>query len=418
MTEIVTLPGVKHTFAVGLSWRHEDAVPKPKQLRALSLDEGRWGLIRKSNSDAIQVGFCDPIIGKNPGKLRSLAAVVADHHPQPWMGLYKLADDRYWYIAVRDGHAIIPGGDQVGTFEEMAKVRESHLQYGQWHEVEGTVEDLVEMALLTPRMVALRDMQVSPYRSSAILGLSVFGVGLVGLLALSGYQHYAERRALEEQEKNGSKYQRVQAPPPKPWTQEPMPSAVFIACHQAWSIQPLAASGWTLGTWDCQATKNAVTVTATWDRDGGIAADAPGSLAADGNSATSTKQYIVAFDPPAVAALDEPTGRRAIWSLAQASALDLQIGSAAPTASNLPGAAATQTPVVPWTSVPAKFKFAAPPWATLGSAFDSVDGLRVSAVSWSASTPLWVTTATLYSMRAMPTAALSDQKTKEQGAKT
>lgn len=42
MAEFLTLPGVKGNFAVGLSWRHEDAAPKQKELRLLAENYGSW----------------------------------------------------------------------------------------------------------------------------------------------------------------------------------------------------------------------------------------------------------------------------------------------------------------------------------------------------------------------------------------
>ncbi|MCW3587391.1 type 4b pilus protein PilO2 [Burkholderia cenocepacia] len=404
MTEIVTLPGAKSAFAVGLSWRHEDLIPKSKQLRTMSETEGRWGLVRTTSTGAIQVGFCAPVEGYKPRQLKSLAAVVADHHPQPWMGLYKLDNGRYWYIAVRDGQAVIPGGDRIGSFDEMAKIRESHLGYGEWNEIEGTLEDLTSMAQMTPRAVPLRDMQASVVRTSALIGVAVFGIGTLGLTALLGYRHYAEKREQEQLQQRIREYAATHpvtanAPVP-PWTREPMPSAVLNACRNAWEDREVFIEGWIVANWTCEVRANSLLVTTDWDRAGGVAANAPGALSADGEKSTDTVEYPTRFGISSARVNTESTAARAIWTLAQTYGIKLELTPSNTTAAALPGTITKTAQSVAWQSTRTKFNFPAPPWLMFCQDFDAVDGLRVTKVTWQPSSRDWITEGTLYSSQA------------------
>lgn len=399
MAETVTLPGVKHTFAVGMSWRHEDAVPKEKHLRTLSAVEGQWGLVRTTSTSAIQVGFCEPVLGMRAHKLRSLAAVVADHHPQPWMGLYKLADDRYWYIAVRDGQAVIPGGDRIGTFEEMARVRDGHVAaHGEWKEIEGTAADLAEMALMTANAKPLRDMQSSALAFYAKLGLGTFLIGGLGVAGILAYQHFSEKPNGGIGVPNAIKPQAQAVNVQPPWLTGPMPSAVFENCHRAWSRQRLARKGWTLTGWECTSTPYAVSISTKWDRSGGLAIDAPGALSADGESSTDSTTETASYGPPSTDIALEATARRIVWSLAQSRGLTLELAAQTPTAAALPGAT-QQAPQVPWITIPVRLGSVAPPWNELQIAFDAVDGLRISSVSWNSTSRTWALSGTLFASR-------------------
>lgn len=404
MTEIVTLPGAKGAFAAGLSWRHEDIIPKSKQLRAMSETEGRWGLVRTTSTGAIQVGFCAPVDGYKPRQLKSLAAIVADHHPQPWMGLYKLDSDLYWYIAVRDGQAVIPGGDRIGSFDEMAKIRESHLGYGEWTEIEGTLEDLTSMAQLTPRAAPLRDMQASVIRTSAMIGVTVFGIGTIGLAALLGYRHYADQQEQQQLQQRIREYAATHPvtanSPVAPWTREPMPSAVFDACRNAWEHRDVFIEGWIVANWTCEARANSLLVTTDWDRAGGVAANAPGTLSSDGEKSTEAVEYPTQFGTSSARVNTEPTAMRAIWTLAQTYGIKLELTSNTTAAAALPGTIAKTAPSLAWKSTPTTFHFPAPLWLIFGPDSDAVDGLRIKKITWQPSSRDWTTEGTLYSSQA------------------
>ncbi len=244
MAELLSLPGVKGTYAIGLGWRHEDAIPKAKALKAMAEEKGRWGVVYKTSADAIQAGFCDPIEGaKSPRGIKALAAVVADAHPQPWLGTYDLGNGLHWLLAVRDGNEVIPDGDVVGTLEAIHQAREKHLPLGDWKEVAGTLSDLADIARATRKQPALRDLN----GQSWVLWGGV-AAGTAAILAAGGawYWHQlqveAERQAqlAAARAREAAMRQRQQVVV-LPWTLLPAPSAVLSACDVRGTSSPLHA---------------------------------------------------------------------------------------------------------------------------------------------------------------------------------
>lgn len=404
MVNILTLPGVKGTFVAGLSWRHEDAVPKSQVLRAYSREKGRWGMVRKTSAGTIQVGFCEPVAGiKSPGQLKSLAAIVADQRPQPWMGLYKLSNDQYWYVAVRDGQEVIPDGDQLGALDDLLRVRDKHLSLGEWNEVEGTIDDLAEMVATTPRHLTLRDFQNRPWLPVALASaaLVVVGTGALGIWLIHARRDEAERQAmLARQREIAAAQQEHRDAQSKilPWTREPMPSAAFDGCRGAWSTQPLAIGGWKLAAWHCQIQAQGLTIQTDWNRVGGLAAQSPGTLGSGAEHASQAVQKNLSFAAPSSLAAPEQMAQRAIWTLAQAHAMGLSL-RAAPAARLLPGSDPAKPVTEPWSVTPATFTLSAPPWLGPSAQFDAVLGLRIEEIAWNGDTQQWTVLGTLYALR-------------------
>ncbi|SAL05777.1 type IV pilus biosynthesis protein [Caballeronia calidae] len=408
MPQVLNLPGLKGAYAVGLQWWHEDAAPRPRALRARSIElNARWGIVRKTSA-MIQTGFCAPIDGvKTPATLRSLAAIVADAHPQPWMGRYRLAPDadRYWYIAVRDGHAVIPEGDQIGTREQLDRLRERHREYGEWHEYEGTLEDLAAIVRPAPRAASLVDFQASAWKPVIRAGAVLAVVGLTVGAYLSWHAHrievartaaIARARALAAVDA----LQRNAQAKILPWTQQPIPSDTLHTCAQAWHLQPLTQHGWTLASWQCETGTHDVTIEAAWARTGGVATNAPGTLARDGQHADSSSHIETTFPVSPSAVLDSQAAQRAIWGFVQTEGLALTL-NAAPDKPALPGSARSKetTPPNPWLDSSAELSAAFPLWLVEPAAFDAVPGLRFSKIRYDASKDQWVATGTLYAMR-------------------
>lgn len=407
MAQIISVPGVKGSFAVGLSWRHEDSNPSSKALRARSIERGRWGYVRKTTSGSIQVCNCEPIPGlASPSKAKILAAIVADHRREPWMGLYELADGLYWYIAVRDGGEVIVDGDKVGTLDELTRLRDRHQKIGPWEaEVLGTLDDLAEILRNTPKQPVLRDLQK---RAWIPFAAAAGALALAGS-AIGGYWYYdakqqeiarqaelARQRAIQAaiQAKNDAQSKIL------PWTQEPMPMDSLAACSAAWHVQPLAKSGWTLAAWSCEITAQEVAVSTEWERTGGLADMAPGAISPDSHQATDTTTFPARFGVPSAQADPVILATRAIWSLAQSKGIDLQLTSEAP-AVVLPGSQPKPLPI--WAKNTVDFSLTSPPWANgIDVALDAMPGLRVKRVLWKASTQQWAVSANLYALRASP----------------
>lgn len=400
MTKLLTLPGIKTPFVLGLSWRHEDSVPKEKGLRALSAQEGRWGLVRKTSTGAIQLAFAHPIAGHKPSKVRSLAAIVAERYPQPWMGLYELGNGLFWYIAVRDGQEVIPNGDIVGSIEEIQPIQNAHRAYGNWREISGDLDDLVGIAKQPSRGATLKDMQVSSGKQALILGGSVFSVGAIALIGWSTYQHQQQKKE-EELAAIRAASQAVHTKlPPAPWTSAPMPSDLLTACGAAWSNnQTLSNLGWILSGWTCSSKSDAISLTTHWTRAGGLAIDAPGVLATSGNESDLSVTFPSGFQTPKQEPVDTESARRALWTMTQRYALKLELRESAYGSPVLPGTVSSAADL-PWKTTGATFSSIAPPWLFLAPAFDSVPGLRIDSLNWSVSQPTrWTIVGSLYSRR-------------------
>ncbi|WP_144157350.1 type 4b pilus protein PilO2 [Paraburkholderia sp. BCC1885] len=407
MAAIVKLPGVKGSFAVGLSWRHEESVPGRGSLHALAAAKGRWAVIRKTSAGTVQVGLCDTPDGMESGKgMHALAAVVADLRPQPWMGVYRLAENQYWYIAVRDAQEVLPDGDQVGTLEEISRVRQRHLAYGEWIPIEGSIDDLCEMAMTVPVTSVLRDMRRGQGTPVLLAVAFVLGIG-VALATWRGHERAIAQRAwLARQHALAA---RAPVPEAAPWRHEPRPSAVLGSCGNAWQVQPLATAGWTLTRWRCELQAHeaqGLRLTTSWTRSGGLANAAPGVLAPDAQHASASTLVDVSFEVAPEVLLHAADARRAVWSFAQTYGLRLEPESA-PTVAVLPGATPGRVPAVnAWSATAYRLTLDSPPWPDLGNAFDAVPGLRINRVDFDFGTLQWTVSATLYAWQEAAGAAV------------
>lgn len=403
--QTLQIPGIKGEFVVGMSWRHEDMVPKRRYLRELSMQVGRWGLVRRTSAGTIQVGLCEPIEGRSPNKLKSLAAVVADAKPNPWMGFYEISPGIYWYIAVRDGQEVIPQGDQVGTVDDLMHIRDLHLSYGGWTEVEGTLADLAEIVQSVQKHPRLSDLQARPWIAPLA---TVAGSVIVGAAGLTAWKHHeqtvelARQAALAKQRAAEAALhaQKPSIPQVLPWTLLPSASEVFAACGEAWHDQVLGQRGWALSAWTCQTQATGVAISTSWSNDGGVAQDAPGRLGIGAQTAADSGSRPVSFSAGDTRILDTESANREIWTLAQSYGMHLVItAQQSKPATSLPGATvgAPQVSADPWAKTEVNFDLPAAPFAFgLGSPFDSVPGLRVSSVNWDGKN--WVLKGTLYAM--------------------
>ncbi|CAJ0718543.1 hypothetical protein LMG7143_04442 [Ralstonia thomasii] len=418
MAELLTLPGVNEAFAIGLSWWHEGQYKGPRpslqvlRKRARDLKE-QWGVVRKTGADTFQTGVCTSIIGTKSAKtVRPLAAVVADAHPQPWNGLYQIDANRYWYIAVRDANSIINEGDLVGTREQLARVRERHRELGEWTEYDGTLEDLTRIVRATPKLPdALRDLNSSSWKPKA-------AGAAVGVLIVAGagggwiwhkQKLEADRLAMlarQQAELAAQNAQRDAQAKIPPWTQQPISAEVFDACAQAWHNQDLARKGWGLTTWRCKAQMRAITVEIFWSRQGGLAIDAPGTLAPDGQGSNLSMSIPTAFSTPDAEVLSNDVAHRVTWTLAQAHGMTLQLRPT-PAPEPMPGSSSAKkdAPPDPWLSAPAEFTLPFAPWEGLSEPFSTVPALRISEVAYDAKKGQWNANGTLYSLRGGPVAA-------------
>lgn len=400
MAELLSLPGVKGTYAIGLGWRHEDAIPKAKALKAMAEEKGRWGVVYKTSADAIQAGFCDPIEGaKSPRGIKALAAVVADAHPQPWLGTFDLGNGLHWLLAVRDGNEVIPDGDVVGTLEAIQLAREKHLPLGDWNQVAGTLSDLADIARASRNQPTLRELTGHSWVlwGGVAAGTAAFFVA-VGAWYWHQMQVEAERQAqlAAARAREVAMRQRQQVVV-LPWTLLPAPSVVLSTCERAWNEQPLARSGSALASWTCSVSAEGTAITVAWKRYGGTVSGMPGAMITPDSSMEQHSYPKSDMGLPALATTERPA-ETAVWDMAQAYNVPLKL-EAAKAAVVLPGSDGGGKPPPAWQAKTASFLQPAPPWLTVNAqALDVVPGLRVTEVTFTADKNEWFTSGSLYSL--------------------
>lgn len=403
MAQTVVIPGIKGDFVAGLAWRTHAQLPKAEAIRAWSLRSGRWGLTYKTTEGRTQVGLCDPVPGiDSPGKLRSLAASVAGQQIAPWRAKYQLSDGRFWYIAVRDRRAIIPDGDQIGSHGEIQHVWEEHTKLGEWNELaDGTVDDIADMLSATSATNSLQDLQARPAvrflktygrKIAIVLTITVFGVALVAHLLGYGVKHrHAEKPPVTAPV--------VKPAPPvaRPWIDEPMASQAIDVCHHAWSAQRLERKGWSVASWTCSVSPLAIAINTSWTRTYGLASDAPGTLSPTGQSSAESNVMAATFEKSPDVVTSSDGAIRAFRDFAQlhgyAATIGTDVGKPA-----LPGAPVEHDARL-WTSSNVVVPVPWAPWLGLARSFESVSGLRIRTVTWSAQADQWTVTGELFGLR-------------------
>jgi hypothetical protein len=246
------------SWLAGMSWcSFEDIPNRAEMVEDAQRLKASWSALRKGDS-AIQGGFCAPVEGmKAPGKVFSLAAMLADSGKQPWLGTFKIAEGLWWYVAVRDEHAILPDGDVIGGEAEIFTARERHSGYGDWNYIEGDLTLLEEL---------IADVDAKPTRVRSLTGSNIqLGPVIAGTfaaaVALSGGGYWwMEQKAAQERER-ATAMARVRAEiageaqktaATSKASSMPAPNAWLKACHQVISPLPLSLKGWALDQLSCQ----------------------------------------------------------------------------------------------------------------------------------------------------------------------
>lgn len=299
----------KKRYLVGLSWRSFDHAQKIGALRETGKtmfpgEQGepmgaQWYAMRPVSEEIVQAGFCRKPDGeKKPSGLIALAPLVASVQMQPWLGIYKVADGLWWYIAVRDGHTILPEGDAIGDEQFILALREKENWYGDWNYINGQIEDLENLISESEE----KPSKVQPLNGTAIPTQYIAaGVGVAiaagGALWWMGHQKAQEmerqrqqalaRARAEMQHKKGIGSQGAKSIP-SPLAIEPMPDEWLAACYLSSRAIPVSRDGWVLKSYECDAETNVVTV--AWHReDGATATYRPeGAMSPDGDMVSAS----------------------------------------------------------------------------------------------------------------------------------
>lgn len=379
----------KRRWLAGMTWASYEDTPDKDELRddAKRLNS-TWSAVR-IGEDCIQAGFCSAVDGANVGKLYSLAAMLADSRKQPWLGIFKIEEDLWWYIAVRDGHAILPDGDVLGDRDEIYAAREKHSGYTDWNYVEG------DRALLQD---LIKDIDESPTRIKSLEGIPLkhkllVGAGVVALAgsAVGGYWWYQDAKQREEMERMRQQLAKV-VPEVKPVastpaTTFPLATALLHACGKAVTL-PISQYGWLIDNVSCTVNS----ATAVWARKDGATVDfrPEGELSADGQKVTQTIDLrLTQQSADDRIPLSEAWDQLLAWSQAAGFTATATVAATDKNASTLPGANPDTAPVPTEKNVTISVNV---------SPFDldlsEIPGLRLTAIKMSASG--WDLTGVLY----------------------
>jgi len=364
-------------WVLGMEWLTYDDPVTHDDLRSESQDlDSPWYALR-ANESVFQCGFCPPVADiTRPKKLASLAAMLADVRQQPWLGIFELGEDLYWYVAIRDHYAVQLGGDVVGTAEEVEAAAQRHSGFGGWTRESGTVEKLAELlgeaeAKRTKRTLvkSFAVSRVDPVPIAIAAGV----VAVLGVVGLVGYHYHAQKileskrlTYLAEQAKLATKdrvpdaqQMLVRTPPPSVWLR---------ACGEGISSVAYSTYGWTISGTACDASATRI----SWARGAGATIEhtPPNStVSEDGNSATRLIPMKLENAAGSDNSADVQTERRALQAWGQTHDVSVSIG-AAEAISVKQHAGWTMQVTIPMPASP----FLA------GSGLDDIPGLRITGV--------------------------------------
>lgn len=280
--EIVNAVG--RGWIAGLTWRSFASYPTLGERREDAQALGAEWVVLRESFDIIQAGFCPSITKSRPKRLYSLAAAVAEEYQQPWCGVFKLSDKSWWYIAVRDGQAVLPDGDVVGDYATVLAARRRHESYGDWNIHDGALEDLLPLLEFSKKNLHLahvRSVEPVPVWKAVLPAVLAVIILVVGVFLYQQHERQVVRAAQQAAHKvivNMSPLRRT--PEPDDW---------LAACAQVLQPLPVSVNGWLASNVSCtQGEANIM-----WGRLEGatIATRPPGLLSEDGNKVIQIRAF-------------------------------------------------------------------------------------------------------------------------------
>lgn len=280
--EIISAVG--RSWIAGLTWRSFAAYPTLSERRedaqALAAE---WMVLRHS-FDIIQAGFCPALKNRKPRGLYSLAAAIAEEYPQPWCGIFQLNEKSWWYIAVRDGQAILPDGDVVGSHAKVRTIQKQHESYADWNVHDGKIEDLfplLEFSKKNLSMGKVKSVEPTPvWKALAFIFLVLIAIaGGVSLYLEHKHQvHKAAQKAFHNVMFSVSPLERT--PAPDDWIQN---------CLSIVEPLKISENGWLASKASCSGNQ----ATIIWERLNGatVVSRPAGVLSKDGNQVIQTQYF-------------------------------------------------------------------------------------------------------------------------------
>lgn len=372
----------KRSWLAGMTWvSYEDAPNKEELMEDASRLGASWTSVRIGAS-AVQAGFSAPVADlKHPSKLFSLAAMLADSREQPWLGIFKIQEGVWWYIAVRDGHAILPDGDVVGGEAEIHAARDRHSGYTDWKYIEGDISLLDEFVKnISEKPTLVRSLTGESQRA---LPLLISAVVVAVLLGGSYWWWHEKQSALERERIEAMAKMRARllanqpvVTLPSPLLTTPEANDWLAACGNAVDL-PLSRYGWVHDGVSCGTSAAMV----HWTRqDGATVANRPaGTLGDHGNSVDEAIQLTGLKRQGRDDAIDLPAAKLLLRAWAQAANFTLTLTEPKP-APVLPGATNVPSQNKPGEPVPRPQAIFALeiPVSPFGLDMSSIPGLRLT----------------------------------------
>lgn len=397
MSVIAEIGGKK--WVLGMHWQSYDDAPARSQLLEDSDElDAPWYSLRKTES-VIQVGYCPPIAEiKRPRKLASLAAMLADVRPQPWLGVFEIAPELFWYIAVRDEYAILPTGDVVGTKTDIDAACSEHAGYGEWTVERGDMSVLegllseCEAKRTVVKSLAVSRIDPIPTAIGAAVAIFLGGATAVG-------HHFHAQEVLEQKRKLLMEaHARNVGQPRTPTAQEllkrtPEPSHWLATCFSDLSAMPASDQGWILTNRGCSSAG----VIGKWLRGpGATVSEAPnGQIDPAGETITSMTPFSTKPANGKDTSTDPQTARTAMLAWSQRYGIHTEIGAPAPLSINEPVGL----------RIPVTIRMPMSPFNT-DHGLDTIPGLRIERLDFSPAkgdlnsneeaSPVWQLEGTIY----------------------
>lgn len=369
MAEVLEIAGRR--WIAGLRWR--DCPPRPKlaALREIGDGLGMSWVAPRTQASISQAGFCEPVRGERVRGLYSLTAAIAAAFPQPWIGVYQIAQNKWLFVAVRDHHGILPRGDVIGDETAIAEAQKEYENYSGWEFYKGTLADLEPLlrdGRAQKRLFPVRSLEpISPWR---VIGPPALGVGVaVGGVLLWNHHEAAVRKAREARLAAQRAKEEAAQRAISPLKRTPAPAEWLAACRSAVTSVPLSVDGWAVSGVTCGSHVARV----VWKRGPGatVRSKPKGTITGQGNKIQETIRF-----PTLRAGPDNAAGLQAsetaLYGVLQAMGVQGQI-SRSKARRALPGARSTHK-VKPIPTAQAQFTLPIPPWDV---SFSMVPGLRL-----------------------------------------
>jgi len=238
-------------WLIGMDWSSVNEIQSKRSIIKKGKEQGFQTALQRDTDAAVQIAYGMPISGLKTSGLHSLAAAIAEGTQQPWRGVYRVGENLWWYIAVRDSFAIVPGSDIVGDAEaiERAKQKDQHLSG--WQELIGDIGDLEQLieekATKSPKIIRIdKSNKISYIALAVLLGAAGLGYHLWrNHIAEQKHMAFVQHERMVAAAKHRALMEQLQRPP-SPLTRIPTANDVLEHCVAVMQDVPTSLYGWQL----------------------------------------------------------------------------------------------------------------------------------------------------------------------------